>query len=72
MLRSDLCDYSNAYIDVKDIEAANTRNKKLTFKNNAQFRSRISKFNNRLEGNAEDLNIVMPMYKLLEHSGNIL
>ena len=53
MLRSDLCDYSDAYIVVKGIinvtgtNAKETkkpkRNKKLTFKNNVLFRSCISK-----------------------------
>ena len=49
MLRSDLCDYSDAYIFVKrrisvtDKNAANRRNKKLTFKNNPPFRLSISK-----------------------------
>ena len=43
MLRSDLCDYSNAYIIVKGrisdtgTHNANKRNKKLTFKNDAPF-----------------------------------
>ena len=42
MLRSDLCDYSNAYIVVKgDIIVTNPnnakRNKAVTFKNNAPF-----------------------------------
>ena len=43
MLRSDLCDYSDAYIVVKGrisvtgTNNANRRNKKLTFKNNAPF-----------------------------------
>ena len=47
MLRSDLCDYGDAYIVVKGIvtvEGENddkTRNKKLIFKNNAPFRSCI-------------------------------
>ena len=44
------------------------KNKKLTFKNNAPFRSFISKINNILIGNAENLNIVMSMYNLLEYS----
>ena len=44
MPRSDLCDYSDAYIvvkrkiTVKGYDNANRRNKKLTFKNNASFR----------------------------------
>ena len=45
MLRSDLCDYSNAYIVVKGTMTVEgddddkKRNKKLIFKNNAPFRS---------------------------------
>ena len=45
MLRSDICDYSDEYVIVKDtttVEGDNndkTRNKKLLFKNNAPFRS---------------------------------
>ena len=45
MIRSDLCDYSDAFIVAKgeiiviDTVDANRRNKKLTFKNNALFRS---------------------------------
>ena len=48
MLRWDLCDYSDAYIVVEGIisvwgtNAHNRINTKLTFKNNAPFRSRIS------------------------------
>ena len=57
MLRSDLCDYSDAYIVVKgNINAANPNNdaydKKLAFKNNAPFISCISKINNVLIDNA--------------------
>ena len=76
MLRSDLCHYRDAYIVVKGrvtVEGDNddkTRNKKLIFKNNAPFRSCISKINNNFIDNAEDLDIVMPMYNLLEYSDN--
>ena len=76
MLRSDLCDYSDAYIVVKweiTVEGDNdakTRNKKLILKKNDPFRSCISKINKTFIDNAEDLDIVIPMYKLLEHSGN--
>ena len=45
-------------------------NKKLAFKNNALLISCISKNNNTFIGNAEDLDIVMPMYNLLEYSKN--
>ena len=70
MLRSDLCD---AYIVAGDIsvEGANNRDGKnwsLSFKNSAPFISCISKINGVLIENAEDLDIVMPMYNLLEYS----
>ena len=42
----------------------------LTLKNNASFISCISKINGELVENAEDLDIVMPMYNLLEYSKN--
>ena len=65
MLRSDLCDFSDAYIVVKrSITVTNPDNnahdKKLAFKDNALFVSCISKINNTLIDNAEDLDIVMP------------
>ena len=68
MLRSDLCDYSDAYIVVKGtitVEGAENRykyNKNLVLKNNLPFTYCISKINNTLIDNAEDLDIVMPMY----------
>ena len=68
MLRSDLCHYSDVYIvvkgriSIKGTNDANKKNKKLTFKNNVPFSSSISKINNTSVDNAEDLNIVMPMY----------
>ena len=74
MLRSDLCDYSDAYIFVKgDITLegdndANKRNKNLAFKNNAPFINCISKINGVKIDNAEDLDVVMPTYNLLEYS----
>ena len=43
---------------------------KLAFKNNAPFTSRISKINNTLIDNAEDLDVVMPMYYLIECTKN--
>ena len=44
--------------------------KKLAFKNNALFVSCISKINNTFIGNVKDLDVVMPMYNLLEYSKN--
>ena len=73
-LRSDLCDYSDAYIVVKvAITAEGTnlvkwRNKKLTFKNIASFC--ISVINNILIDNAKDLDTLMLMHNLLEYSEN--
>ena len=66
MIRSDLCDYSDAYIVVKrTITVTDPDNdaydKELTLKNNAPFISCISQINNTLIGNAEDLDVVMPM-----------
>ena len=72
MFRSDLCDYSDAFIVVKGrINVRATANtdidqKDAAFKNNASFRSCITKINSTLIDNAEDLDIVMPMYNLLE------
>ena len=71
MLRSDLHDYNDAYIVLRRrISATATDSKKVIFKNNAPFRSCISKINNRFVDNAEDLNIIMPMYNLLEYRGS--
>ena len=80
MLRSSLCDYSDAYILVKgnitvnntaaDGAAANNTNKKVIFKNCAPFTNCISKINNTQVDNAKDIDIVMPMYNLIEYSNN--
>ena len=72
MLRTDLCDFSDKYIVVKgDITVegnnkANKCNKNLVFKNNAPFINCITKINGMKIDNAEDLDVVMPMYNLLE------
>ena len=70
MLRSDLRDYSDAYIIVKGtitvVRPNNAkRNKAVTFRNNAPFINCISKINGVKIDNAEDLDVVMPMYNLL-------
>ena len=64
MLRSDLCDFSDAYIVVKgDITVTSPnnakRNKAVAFKNNAPFISCISKINGIKIDNAEDLDVVI-------------
>ena len=59
-----------------NVTATNTANnnafgdKKLVFKNNASFINCISKINGVKIDNAEDLDVVMPMYNLLEYSKN--
>ena len=45
-----------------------TRNEKLVFKNNTPFRSCTIKINNTFVDNVKNLNVVMPMYNLLEYS----
>ena len=83
MLRSSLCDYSDAYILVKGTvivtapgdnnNANNIRdkiNRPLILKNNAPFVSCITKINGELIEDADDLDIVLPMYNLLEYSKN--
>ena len=75
MLRSNLCDYSDAYIVLKGYIAVTNpddgkRNKSVTFKNNAPFINCISKSNGVQIDNAEDLDVVTPMYNLLEYSKN--
>ena len=75
MLRSDLCDFSDAYIIVKGVTAVTNpvdakRNKSVAFKNNAPFINCISKINRVQIDSAEDLDVVMPMFNLLEYSKN--
>ena len=80
MLKSSLCDYSDAYILLKGTitvnntaaagAAANNTNKKVIFKNCAPFTNCISEINNTQIDNAKDIDIVMLMYNLIEYSDN--
>ena len=80
MLKSSLSDYSNAYIFVKGTITvnntaaapadANDNIKKVIFKNCAPFTICISKINHKQVDNAKDVDIVMPMYNLIEYSNN--
>ena len=83
MLRSSLCDYSDAYILVKGTitvtapgvnnnanNIRDKRNRPVTLKNNAPFISCITRINGELIEDADDLDIVMSMYNLLEYSKN--
>ena len=72
-LRSNLCDFSDAYIVVTRTITVKDRNndaydKRLAFKINVLFLSYISKINNTLVDNAEDLDILMPVCTLIEYS----
>ena len=80
MLKSSLCDYSDAYILVKGTisvnntagagSGANNINKQVIFKNCAPFPYCISEINNTQIDNAKDIDIVIPMYNLIEYSDN--
>ena len=75
MLRSNLCDYSDAYILVEGIitvtgnHPRDRQNRPLILKINA-FVSCITRINGELIEHADDLDIVMPTYNLLEYSKN--
>ena len=80
MLRSSLCDHSYAYILVKGkititgagdhaaARQARERDKGVAFKNCAPFTNCIRQINNTQIENAKDIDIVMPMYSLIEYS----
>ena len=75
MLRSDdICNYSDVYIVIKRTITVTDPNdaysKKLAFTNNAPFIGCISKINNTLTDNVEDLDIVMSIYNPIDHSIN--
>ena len=80
MLKSSLCDYSHAFIPVKGTisvnntaaagAAVNNDDRKVIFKNCAPFTNCINEINNTQIDNAKDIDIVMPMYNLIEYSDN--
>ena len=80
MPKSSLCNYSDAYILVKETITvlntaaadanANNANKNVIFKNCAPFINCICEKNNTQVDNAKDINIVMLMYNLIEYSDN--
>ena len=82
MLKSSLCDCSDAHILVKGKIAitgrgagaldrqAYERDKSVVFKNCAPFTTCISEINNTQVDNAKDIDIVMPMCNLIEYSDN--
>ena len=82
MLRSNLCDYADSYILVKGTtiitgegtdataERADERGEGVKFKNCAPFTKCISRINNTDIDNPHDIDIVMPIYNLIEYSDN--
>ena len=80
MLRSSVCNYSNAYTLFKATitvqnkvimgQPANNANKRVIFKNCATFTNCISRINNMQIDDAHDINVVISMYNLIEYSIN--
>ena len=80
MLRSSLYDYSNAYILVKgtitavntaaDAAATNNFNKKVIFENYEAFTTCISRIKNAQVDNAQYIDVVMPIYNVIEYNDN--
>ena len=78
MIRLNLCDYSDAYIHVKatitvpntatPAVSVNNTNKKVIFKNCAPFTNWIGEINNTQVDDAQDIDIVMPIYNLIEYN----
>ena len=76
MIRSYLCDYSHENIHVNGTKevphtgtaaAPNNWNKKVTFKKYAPFINCISEINNTQVDDAHDIDVAMPIYKLIEY-----
>ena len=82
MLKSSLCDYSDAYILVKGkiiitgagdnaaVRQGDERDKGVAFRNCAPFTNCISEINNIQIDHCKDIDIIMPMYNLIEYSDN--
>ena len=82
MIRSDLCNYTDACIFVGETSTitgerhddvakkADEGETGVIFKNVAPFTKCISSINNPQIDNAEDIDVVMPMYNLIEYSDN--
>ena len=82
ILRSNLCDCADSYTLVKGTititgegdkaaaERADERDKGVTFKNCVSFTKCISRINYTDIDNAHDIDIVIPMYNLVEYSDN--
>ena len=82
MLRHNLCDYTDVCILVKGTikitgagdddttKRLDERNKSVIFKNCAPFTKCVNTINGTEIDNAQDIDIVMPLYELIEYSDN--
>ena len=82
ILKSSLCDYSDAYISVSgtiaiigteagdDAKRTDKINKEAIFKYCAPFTNCISEINNAQADNARDINVVMAIYNLIKYCDN--
>ena len=70
VIKSSLCDYSDTYILVTgDIKATHgDATTKVVFKNFAPFTKCITLINNEHVDGADNLDIIMSMYNLIEYS----
>ena len=72
VIKSHLCDYSDAYILLTgDITATDgSENTRVAFKNCAPFTKCVARINDEHVDSANNLDIIMPMYNLIEYSDN--
>ena len=71
ILKSNLCDYNDAYILVRgNITITGHQVTQSAIKNCARFTKCITKIDGTTIDDAEDLDLVMPMYSLIEYSSN--
>ena len=71
VLKSNLCDYNDANILVRsNIAFARHQVTKAAFKNCATFIKCITKVDGTTIDDSEDLDLVMPMYNLIEYGSN--
>ena len=72
VLKSNLCDYNDAYIIVGDdiITTAHKSASPIASKNCAPFTTCITKIDRKTIDDAEDLHLAMSMYNLIEYSSN--
>ena len=78
LLKSSLCDYSDAYVLAKGTTPITAQagynpdnaNRKVVFKNCAPFTDCISEINNTQIENAKHIDVTMPMHNLIEYSNH--